>query len=139
MVTQLLKTAVTSIFTYFLLKITQQNKTRDIMGSCNSCDLIVEARIHTDKTTCNIEEPQQKNTFERLVDWTFPTESDTVPDSKYEQNNKLYGEFLKVIFSKSLFCIYVLHFCHYLRFTGLISPDGRYNRNKFSVTQLHFL
>ena len=46
--------------------------------------------------------------------------------------SKLYSQSL---FSAYMSCIY----CHYLRFTGLISPDGRYNRNKFSVTQLHFL
>ena len=32
-----------------------------------------------------------------------------VTDSDYEQNNMLCGEFLKVIFSKSVLCIYVLH------------------------------
>ena len=30
------------------------------MGSCNSGDPIAEDRIHTDITTCNTEEPQQK-------------------------------------------------------------------------------
>ena len=32
-----------------------------------------------------------------------------VTDSDYEQNNMLCGEFLKVILSKSVLCIYVLH------------------------------
>ena len=30
------------------------------MGSCHSGDHIAEDHIHTDITTCNIEEPQQK-------------------------------------------------------------------------------
>ena len=60
--------------------------------------------------------------------------TDAVTDSEYKQNNMVSGEFLKVIFSMSLFCIYVLH----IRSLSAIpwfrmSPDGRYNRKKFQL------
>ena len=41
--------------------IIKQNKTGRITGSCYSGDHTAEDHIHTDITTCNIEEPQQKN------------------------------------------------------------------------------
>ena len=52
----------------------------------------------------------------------------------------LCGEFLKVIFSKSVICIYVLHILSLSAIPwSRVSPDGRYNRKKVSVPQLHFL
>ena len=43
---------------YFKL---QDSTKRSIMGSCYSGEHIAEDLIHTDVTTCNTEEPQQKN------------------------------------------------------------------------------
>ena len=46
----------------------------------------------------------------------------------------LCGEFLKVIFSVSLFCIYVLHIRPLSAIPwSRMSPDGRYNRKKFQL------
>ena len=50
-----LKTAATSMFTYFLFLTTKQNKTGSIMGNCYSTNHIAEDHIYTD-----IEAPQQK-------------------------------------------------------------------------------
>ena len=44
----------------------------------------------------------------------------------------LCGEFLKVIFSKSVICIYVLHILSLSAIPwSRVSPNGRYNRKKF--------
>ena len=51
-----LKTAATSIFTYFLFDITKQNEIGSIMGNCYSLDHIAEYHIHTD-IICIAEEP----------------------------------------------------------------------------------
>ena len=41
------------------------------MGSCDSGDDIPEDHIHTDITTCNIEEPQQKYRLGTVITGIF--------------------------------------------------------------------
>ena len=51
----------------------------------------------------------------------------------------LSGEFLKVIFSKSVLCIYVLHILSLSAIPwSRISPDGWYNRKKFQFRSCIF-
>ena len=51
----------------------------------------------------------------------------------------LCGEFLKVVFSKSVLCIYVLHVLSLSAIPrSRMSPDGRHNRKKFQFRSCIF-
>ena len=87
----------------FSIKITKQNKTGSIMGSCNADAHIAEDHIHTDVQICTIKEPHQKyrlgEVSNRFLGWeerakqhvyvtqTSPSASTTILPN--ENNNNL--------------------------------------------------